>query len=128
MTCGGQVPQTEAPLSAAPALDRGPNPDPREPAWRARIIAEAGSGGAAVLVLGRAGRAALRLHYRRGGRTSAKVRAFGDFVTEVFERLEASRGEGVPPEPGAVPDWYRAGHVGGLAGRWKPRPRKGRAG
>lgn len=70
----------------------------------------------------------MRLHYRRGGRNSAKVRAFSDFVTEVFQRLEASRADGPAPVRGQTPDWFLADHVGGLAGRWKPRPRKARAG
>jgi len=64
----------------------------------------------------------IRLHYRRGGRASAKVRAFGDFATRLFARLEASRGSGEPAaEASTVPDWFVANHVGGLAGRWKPR-------
>ncbi len=66
----------------------------------------------------------IRLHYRRGGRNSAKVRAFSDFVAEVFERLEASRGASAPvPLEGSTPAWFVANHVGGLAGRWKPRVR-----
>ena len=69
----------------------------------------------------------IRLHYRRGGRNSAKVRAFGDFVIEAFQRLEASRAGGPAPLQSQPPDWFLADHVGGLAGRWKPRPRKARA-
>ena len=66
----------------------------------------------------------IRLHYRRGGRNSAKVRAFGDFAAEVFQRLEASRGaSALAPLKGQAPDWFVADHVGGLAGRWKPRAR-----
>lgn len=66
----------------------------------------------------------IRLHYRRGGRNSARVRAFGDFAIEVFQRLEAARGAGAPaPLKGQAPDWFIADHVGGLAGRWKPRAR-----
>lgn len=67
----------------------------------------------------------LRLHYRRGGRNQAKVRAFSDFVTELVARLEASRTGGLRSAgPGSVPGWFLADHVGGLAGRWKPRGRK----
>jgi LysR family transcriptional regulator for bpeEF and oprC len=66
----------------------------------------------------------IRLHWRRGGRNHAKVRVFADFVTELFQRLEALRDDSrPPPEPGTVPDWFVADHVGGLAGRWKPRGR-----
>lgn len=64
----------------------------------------------------------VRLHYRRGGRNQAKVRAFGDFVTELMARLEASRVSGLQAAgEGPVPGWFVANHVGGLAGRWKPR-------
>ena len=49
-------------------------------------------------------------------------RAFGDFAVEVFQRLEAARGAGAPaPLKGQTPGWFIADHVGGLAGRWKPR-------
>lgn len=69
----------------------------------------------------------IRILFRRGARSSARVRAFGDFIVEVFQRLEAARSNpqiGLPQ--GSTPDWYLAKHVGGLAGRWKARGR-GRA-
>lgn len=70
----------------------------------------------------------MRLHYRRGGRHQAKVRAFADFTVEVMGRLEASRSHGLQSAgPGLVPGWFVADHVGGLAGRWKPRGRRAAA-
>lgn len=69
---------------------------------------------------------AVRILFRRGGRASARVRAFGDFVIDVFRRLEAARtGPDTAAFPATTPDWYLANHVGGLAGRWKPRARQG---
>lgn len=66
----------------------------------------------------------VRLHYRRSGRNQAKVRAFSDFVAELMGRLEASRSSGLQSAgPQSVPGWFVANHVGGLAGRWKPRGR-----
>jgi DNA-binding transcriptional LysR family regulator len=67
----------------------------------------------------------IRLHYRRGGRNQAKVRAFGDFITELIARLEGARTSGLQASgPSTVPGWFVANHVGGLAGRWKPRGRR----
>jgi hypothetical protein len=66
----------------------------------------------------------IRILFRRGARSSARVRAFVDFVVEVFQRLEAARGNPQIEFPrGTTPDWYLAKHVGGLAGRWKARGR-----
>lgn len=61
----------------------------------------------------------LRLHYRRGGRQSAKVRAFCDFATEVVQRLEALRGGYTPAEAvehraASAPDWFLADRAGAL--------------
>jgi LysR family transcriptional regulator for bpeEF and oprC len=57
--------------------------------------------------------------YRRGSRPSARVRAFVDFVTEIFANLETSRlgamERKVAPVP--MPSWFRSNWVGSLARR-----------
>jgi LysR family transcriptional regulator for bpeEF and oprC len=57
--------------------------------------------------------------YRRGSRPSARVRAFVDFVTEIFANLDASRvgamERKVAPVP--MPSWFRGNWVGSLARR-----------
>ena len=57
--------------------------------------------------------------YRRGSRPSARVRAFVDFVTEIFANLEASRvgtmERKVAPVP--MPSWFGGNWVGSLARR-----------
>ncbi len=64
----------------------------------------------------------IRLHYRRGARNSAKVRAFADFARQVVERLEAQRpgpaaafaaAQAAPP----TPDWFSADRTGALAAK-----------
>jgi DNA-binding transcriptional LysR family regulator len=55
--------------------------------------------------------------YRRGGRASAAVRVFGNFVMRVFGDLMRERDAFGPPDTGAMPDWFRARYVGRLADR-----------
>ena len=55
--------------------------------------------------------------YRRGGRGSAAVRVFGDFVIRVFSELVREHEVFGPPDAGVMPDWFRARYVGRLADR-----------
>ena len=55
--------------------------------------------------------------YRRGGRGSAAVRVFSDFVIRVFSELMREREVFGPPDAGAMQDWFRARFVGRLADR-----------
>jgi LysR family transcriptional regulator for bpeEF and oprC len=57
--------------------------------------------------------------YRRGARSSARVRAFVDFVTELFAELEASRPDALQAKlrPGPMPAWRRSKWVGSQARR-----------
>jgi len=57
---------------------------------------------------------AIYVMYRRGLRSAARVRAFVDFVTELFARLEALQPGAQPTQPHAVPAWYRSKWVGSL--------------
>jgi LysR family transcriptional regulator, regulator for bpeEF and oprC len=59
--------------------------------------------------------------YRRGARTSARVRAFVNFVTELFPTFEASRPieRNVAPVP--MPSWFRQNWAGSLTRRVRPR-------
>ncbi len=61
----------------------------------------------------------IRLLYRRGMGSSAGIRAFAAFVTEVFERLKAARAAAGydDPSPQPIPAWYRTKWVGGLTRR-----------
>ena len=63
--------------------------------------------------------------YRRGSRPTARLRAFVDFTTELFENLDAAR-----PDPGngkgrpaPMPSWFRTNWVGSLTRRTHPRSR-----
>jgi LysR family transcriptional regulator for bpeEF and oprC len=57
------------------------------------------------------------LLYRHGGKQLARVRAFSDFVTDVFHRIASSHGHVSPPQGNPKPKWFRTGYVGGLAAR-----------
>ena len=59
----------------------------------------------------------ISLMYRRGGRSSAAVRAFGDFATAVFADLTQQRLAFGPPDTSAMPDWFRTHYVGRLGER-----------
>jgi LysR family transcriptional regulator for bpeEF and oprC len=59
----------------------------------------------------------INILYRRGGRASAAVREFGDFVIRVFSDLMRERHVFGPPDTGAMPDWFSARYVGRLADR-----------
>jgi LysR family transcriptional regulator, regulator for bpeEF and oprC len=59
----------------------------------------------------------ISLMYRRGGRSSAAVRAFGDFATAVFAELMQQRLTFGPPDTSAMPDWFRTRYVGRLVER-----------
>jgi LysR family transcriptional regulator for bpeEF and oprC len=59
----------------------------------------------------------ISLMYRRGGRNSAAVRAFGDFATAVFADLMQQRAHFGPPDTSAMPDWFRSRYVGRLVER-----------
>jgi LysR family transcriptional regulator for bpeEF and oprC len=59
----------------------------------------------------------IHILYRRGGRGSAAVREFGDFVIRVFSDLMREREVFGPPDGGAMPDWFKARYVGRLADR-----------
>jgi LysR family transcriptional activator of dmlA len=67
----------------------------------------------------------LHLLYRRGGRQSARVRAFGDFITDVFGRITAALGPAAPPNANPQPQWFRTGYTGGLAARAAAKPAAG---
>ena len=57
------------------------------------------------------------LLYRRGGRLSARVRAFSEFVTSVFADIMLRRQAWGPPDTSPMPDWFRSRYSGRLAGR-----------
>jgi LysR family transcriptional regulator for bpeEF and oprC len=57
------------------------------------------------------------LLYRRGGKQLARVRAFGDFVTDTFRRIAVRQGHEGPLQDNPKPEWFRTGYVGGLAAR-----------
>jgi LysR family transcriptional regulator for bpeEF and oprC len=63
--------------------------------------------------------------YQRGSRPPARVRAFVDFVSDVFAGLEAARpgmvGGNAAPTP--MPSWFRSNWVGSLTRRTHPRSR-----
>ncbi|WP_334187842.1 LysR family transcriptional regulator [Noviherbaspirillum sp.] len=71
---------------------------------------------------------AVYLLYRRDGKQSARVRAFGDFVTDVFSRLSAQQMNANPLRKNPKPEWFRTGYVGGLAARESARNTPDRAG
>lgn len=60
----------------------------------------------------------VHLMYRRGGRGSARVRAFADFITGVFARTMAEREGYGPADTTAMPDWFHSRYTGSLAGRF----------
>lgn len=64
--------------------------------------------------------------YRRGSRSSARVRAFVDFATELFANLQAPRSAAEQAKFGPVPMpvWFRRNRAGPLA----PRERQRRTG
>ena len=49
----------------------------------------------------------ISLMYRREARSSAAVRAFGDFASSVFAGLTQQRLAFGPPDTSAMPDWFR---------------------
>lgn len=59
----------------------------------------------------------INLLYRRGGRLSARVRAFSEFVTAVFADITKRRWVYGPPDTSAMPEWFRSRYSGRLAGR-----------
>jgi DNA-binding transcriptional LysR family regulator len=59
----------------------------------------------------------ISLMYRRGARSSAAVRAFGDFATAIFANLTQQRLAFGPPDTSAMPDWFRTRYVGRLVER-----------
>jgi DNA-binding transcriptional LysR family regulator len=71
----------------------------------------------------------IHVMYRRSPRPSARVRAFVDFVTDVYTSLEASRPSAgqttLPPVP--MPAWFRSRWVGPLTHRSGPRTGSSRA-
>jgi DNA-binding transcriptional LysR family regulator len=66
---------------------------------------------------------AIHVMYRRGARQSARVRAFVEFVTDVFASLEASRERSGQAKLHAVsmPPWFRS-RAGGLTRRARSGP------
>jgi LysR family transcriptional regulator, regulator for bpeEF and oprC len=60
---------------------------------------------------------AIYLLHRRGGKQLARVRAFGDFVTDIFQRITERQGHTSQSHSNPKPDWFRTGYVGGLAAR-----------
>jgi DNA-binding transcriptional LysR family regulator len=61
----------------------------------------------------------VQLLYRRGGRMSARVRAFSDFVTTVFVDIMQRRQPYGPPDTSPMPEWFRSRYAGRLAARSK---------
>ncbi len=59
----------------------------------------------------------ISLMYRREARSSAAVRAFGDFASSVFAQLTQQRLAFGPPDTSAMPDWFRSRYVGRLVER-----------
>jgi LysR family transcriptional regulator, regulator for bpeEF and oprC len=59
----------------------------------------------------------ISLMYRRGARSSAAVRAFGDFATGVFAQLMQERSVYGPADTTGMPDWFRTRYVGRLVER-----------
>jgi DNA-binding transcriptional LysR family regulator len=57
------------------------------------------------------------LLYRRGARQLARVRAFSDFITDIFYRIALRQGHANPPQGNPKPEWFRTRYVGGLAAR-----------
>lgn len=64
----------------------------------------------------------VHLMYRRGAKSSAAVRAFGDFVTTTFADLMAEREAFGPADSGSMPDWFKARYVGRLSERRAEHP------
>ena len=60
----------------------------------------------------------VHLMYRRGGRGSARVRAFADFITRVFARTMRQREAYGPADTTAMPEWFHTRYTGRLAGRF----------
>lgn len=60
----------------------------------------------------------VHLMHRRGGRGSARVRAFSDFITDVFARVMREREAYGPADTTAMPDWFHSRYTGSLAGRF----------
>lgn len=60
----------------------------------------------------------VHLMYRRGGRSSARVRAFADFITGLFAETMRQRNAYGPPDTTGMPDWFHSRYTGRLAGRF----------
>jgi LysR family transcriptional regulator, regulator for bpeEF and oprC len=60
----------------------------------------------------------VHLMYRRGGRSSARVRAFADFITGLFADTMRRRVAYGPADTTGMPDWFHSRYTGRLAGRF----------
>lgn len=60
----------------------------------------------------------IHLLYRRGGRLSASVRAFSEFVTFIFADIMQRRLAYGLPDNSPMPEWFRSRYAGHLAGKW----------
>lgn len=69
----------------------------------------------------------VHLMYRRGAKSSAAVRAFGDFVTTTFGDLMKEREAYGPVDTGSMPDWFKARYVGRLSERRAEQPARASA-
>lgn len=78
------------------------------------------SGALEVVLLDWVGLEAPPIHllYRRGARSSARVRAFADFMTALFADVMRQRQSYGPPDTTAMPDWFHARYTGRLADRF----------
>jgi DNA-binding transcriptional LysR family regulator len=59
----------------------------------------------------------VHLLYRRGGRMSARVRAFSDFATAIFGEIMQRRQPYGAPDTSPMPEWFRSRYAGRLAAR-----------
>jgi LysR family transcriptional regulator for bpeEF and oprC len=69
----------------------------------------------------------IHLMYRRGGRDSARIRAFGEFVTTTFADIMQRRQAWGAPDTSPMPEWFRSRYSGRLVGRWSEKSEAGKA-